>query len=111
MSGDLPVLLHIDFPYHGPWGEAMTEALADLAKDIACEPGLRWKLWLEDRDAARAGGAYLFDSCHAASRYLEKHRARLAAFGVTDLRIVTSGVHADLSRLTHADATTLLEAR
>lgn len=45
--------------------------------DLACDLKMRWKLWLEDRDAARAGGAYVFDSRDAAIRYLEKHRDRL----------------------------------
>ncbi|MBK8768453.1 MAG: YdhR family protein [Burkholderiaceae bacterium] len=37
------VLLHIRFPYEGPWSDAMSQAYASLADDIATEPGLRWK--------------------------------------------------------------------
>ena len=30
------------FPFPGPWGEELTEASHDLARDIANEPGLPW---------------------------------------------------------------------
>ena len=38
----MSVLLQVDFPFAGPWGEAMTEALRGLAESIANEPGLIW---------------------------------------------------------------------
>ena len=33
----MPVLLQVDFPFSGPWGPAMTEALQGLAASIADE--------------------------------------------------------------------------
>jgi hypothetical protein len=34
----MPVLLQVDFPFAGPWGDAMTEALKGLAESIAKSP-------------------------------------------------------------------------
>ncbi|WP_119153289.1 YdhR family protein [Caldimonas tepidiphila] len=95
-----PILVHIDFPHAGPWGAALADACAGLARSIATEPGLRWKAWLEDEAAGRAGGAYLFDSREAAERYLAMHRERLAQWGITGLRVVISEVNLPLSGIT-----------
>ena len=51
----MSVLLQVDFPFAGPWGEAMTEALRGLAESIANEPGLIWKIWTENPATAEAG--------------------------------------------------------
>lgn len=40
-----PVLLQFDFPFRGPWGAALADAMKGLAADIAGEPGLIWKMW------------------------------------------------------------------
>lgn len=93
-------LLQIDFPFAGPWGDALAAELDGLAHDIAAEPGLRWKLWTENRDGGRAGGIYLFDDEAACLRYLEKHRARLAAFGVSDIAAQVFDVNPALSATT-----------
>ncbi|WP_374340840.1 YdhR family protein [Azonexus sp.] len=47
----MPYLLQVDFPYPGPWGDAMTAAMTGLAQSIAGEPGLLWKLWTENEAA------------------------------------------------------------
>lgn len=102
------VLLHIDFPHHGPWGPGLAGAFADLARSIATEPGLIWKLWLEDEAAGRAGGAYLFANLADAERYLRMHRERLAGWGIVDLAVTIREVNAALSGLSGAaDATAL----
>ena len=41
----MPVLLQFDFPFEGPFGDAMAQALDGLARSIAAEPGLLWKIW------------------------------------------------------------------
>lgn len=96
------VLLHIRFPYEGPWSDAMSQAYASLADDIATEPGLRWKLWLEEAAQSRAGGAYLFEDRASAERYLTKHRARLAQWGIVDLEVTLSDVNDALSQRSRA---------
>ena len=78
----MSVLLQVDFPFAGPWGEAMTEALRGLAESIANEPGLIWKIWTENRDSGEAGGIYLFADAASADAYLQMHRARLLGFGI-----------------------------
>ena len=67
------------FPFPGPWGKELTEASRDLARDIANEHGLAWKIWLEDRETGHAGGIYLFEDAAAAERYREKHERGLSA--------------------------------
>jgi hypothetical protein len=75
-------LLQVDFPYTGPWGPAMVEAMEGLARSIAQEPGLLWKIWTENEAAGEAGGIYLFKDLPSAEAYLAMHTARLKGFGI-----------------------------
>ncbi len=95
-------LVQFDFPFAGPWGAEMAAALKDLAQDIAAEPDLVWKVWTENQAEGRAGGIYVFASPEAAAAYREKHSARLAAFGITDIRALSLEVNAALSKTTRA---------
>lgn len=95
-------LVQFDFPFPGPWGAGMTEALGGLAQDIAAEPGLVWKIWTENEATGRAGGIYVFDNADAAAAYSEKHAARLGAFGITGIVAHSFDVNADLSAITRA---------
>jgi quinol monooxygenase YgiN len=79
-------LLQVDFPYAGPFREEFTEAFTDLAKDIATEEGLIWKIWTENEETKEGGGIYLFDNFSDANRYLDKHRKRLESFGYSNIR-------------------------
>ena len=96
----MPVLLQFDFPMNGPWGADMAEALRGLARDIAGTPGLRWKVWTENAAEGRAGGIYLFDDRTSADAYREMHAARLAGFGLRDIRALTFDVNQPLSAIT-----------
>lgn len=98
----MPVLLQIDFPAEGPWGAEMSTAYADLARDIAGAPGLGWKVWTENSAEGVSGGIYLFDDLASATAYREMHVARLAGFGITDIRALTFDVNVPLSQLTRA---------
>lgn len=95
-------LLQIDFPFDGPWGDDMAAAFEGLAHDIASTPGLKWKVWTENRAAGRAGGIYLFDDGANAARYCEMHVARLQGFGVKDIRALDFGVNEALSLIDRA---------
>ncbi|MDR5651020.1 monooxygenase [Ruixingdingia sedimenti] len=95
-------LLQFDFPYSGPWGPAMAEAMAGLAQDIATEPGLVWKIWTESEAEGRAGGLYLFETADQAEAYRAKHAARLGAFGITGIRAIAFAVNDALSRIDRA---------
>ena len=97
----MPVLLQFDFPFDGPFGDAMAQALEGLAQSIAAEPGLLWKIWTEDAAGKRAGGIYLFSDRGSAEAYREMHAARLGSFGIKDIRALTFDVNGPLSAITH----------
>ena len=80
------------------------EASHELARDIANEHGLVWKIWLEDRATGHAGGIYLFEDATAAQRYREKHERRLSAMGLTGVTANAFSVNTELSVLTMAGA-------
>ncbi len=96
----MPTLLQVDFPTEGPWGPEMSAAYAELASSIAREPGLRWKIWTEDRADGLAGGIYLFDDRAAAQAYLEMHTARLQSFGIDGIRGLIFDVNEPLTDAT-----------
>jgi len=98
------IVLLFRFPFRGPWGRELTETSHELARDIANEHGLMWKIWLEDRETGHAGGIYLFDNAIAAERYREKHERRLSAMGLTSVTTNAFSVHPELSVLTMAEA-------
>ncbi len=95
-------LVQVDFPYHGPFEEEMSNAMQELAEDIANEPGLVWKIWTESKEQKIAGGIYLFDNEADAKRYIEKHEARLTSFGVESIRSKILQVNDTLSRIDRA---------
>ena len=81
----MATLLVFEFPSDGPYGAEAAKAYQALADDIACEPGLRWKVWTENPTRSVAGGVYLFESQADADRYTAFHSERLAGFGITDV--------------------------
>lgn len=95
-------LLQFDFPASGPWGETMAGAFADLAHAIADAPGLIWKIWTENETTGEQGGIYLFADAESAEAYRVMHTARLASFGITDVRAKTFAVNQPLSAITRA---------
>jgi len=78
----------------------MDEALRPLAQDIAGEPGLLWKIWTADQAGGTAGGIYLFTDQASLDRYLVKHLARLASFGITETRAKCFDIPEALTRMT-----------
>jgi hypothetical protein len=96
----MTTVLQVDFPFDGPWGTEMAEAMNGLAQDIASEPGLIWKIWTENAATGMSGGIYLFTTPEAAQAYAEKHLARLAAFGITGIVAHHFTVNAPLSEIT-----------
>lgn len=98
----MPYLLQVDFPYPGPWGDAMTAAMHDLAASIANEPGLIWKIWTENPTAGEAGGIYLFEDLPSAQAYLAMHTQRLQDFGVPSVNGKIFQVNQALSQMDRA---------
>ena len=95
-------ILQIDFPFHGPFGHDLSQAMQPLAQDIAAETGLLWKIWTENADTRQAGGIYLFTDRNAASAYLDKHSQRLQAAGISDIRSRIFAVNQPLSHINRA---------
>ena len=98
----MSILLQVDFPYSGPWGDAMSEAMRDLAESIAKEPGLIWKIWTENPLTREAGGIYLFADRASAEAYLAMHTARLKSFGITPVNGKIFAVNEALSAIDRA---------
>lgn len=98
----MATLLQIDFPFEGPFGDAMAEQLAELAVSIAQESGLIWKIWTENAQERTAGGVYLFSDEPSARAYLHKHQERLKGFGIEDIRARIFAVNDTLSHTTRA---------
>ena len=92
-------ILQVDFPYAGPWGQAMTDAMKGLAHSIAEEPGLLWKLWTENEAAGEAGGIYLFKDIPSAKAYLAMHTTRLKSFGIAHVNSKIFAVNEALSQI------------
>lgn len=95
-------LIQIDFPHNGPFGKEMSDFMADLAKDIANEAGLEFKIWTENEERKEAGGIYLFNNLKDANRYLEKHTKRLKAFGYDNIKAKIFNINEELSLLSKA---------
>jgi len=98
----MSILLQVDFPFAGPWGKAMTEALQGLAESIAQEPGLIWKIWTENPATREAGGIYLFADRESAEAYLAMHTARLKSFGIPQVNGKLFEINGDLSAIDRA---------
>lgn len=95
-------LLQVDFPFQGPWGDKMAEAMKELAQSIAQEPGLIWKIWTENPEHNEAGGIYLFATEQQAQSYFEMHRKRLEAFGINSINGKIFAVNKALSLIDRA---------
>lgn len=94
-------LLQIHFDYPGPFGDAMSESMKELAESINHEPGMIWKIWTENAQTRQAGGIYLFESEELARAYLKKHTERLKSFGIGQVTCHIFEVNEPLTRLNH----------
>ncbi|WP_282127044.1 monooxygenase [Marinifilum flexuosum] len=82
----MAVIMYVDFPHTGAFGEEMAKQMTDLAKSINDEPGMIWKVWTQNEVDKTAGGVYLFDSRANAEKYLTMHSNRLSQWGYSDIR-------------------------
>lgn len=71
----MSVIMYVDFPHNGSFGEELKNQLSELAKSINNEPGLIWKVWTENEKDKTAGGVYLFDTRENANKYLKSIKA------------------------------------
>ena len=99
MNTQTPKLLQVDFEYHGPMGEAMSNALVGLAESINKEPGLIWKIWTENESNKLGGGIYLFEDEISAQNYLAMHAERLKSMGVPEVRGIIFDINQPLTAI------------
>ena len=99
----MTVILQVDSPSQGPFGEEMSQAYQQLAESINQEDGILWKIWTENSATKEAGGIYLFDSQANAEKYLNMHTARLQSFGIDNIRGKIFEVNQPLSTINQAD--------
>lgn len=95
----MQTVLQIDFPFTGPFGEEMQQAMQSLAESISQEPGLLWKIWTENPDTQEAGGIYLFSDATTAQAYLKMHSERLTASGISGIQAKLFSVNSSLSKI------------
>lgn len=100
--GTMSQLLVFEFPSTGPFGAEAEAAYKDLATDISQQPGLIWKVWIEDPQRQVAGGVYLFTDTASAEAYTTMHTARLNSFGITNITATSAKVNEGLSLIDHA---------
>ena len=93
-------LLQMDFKSKGPWGAEMTKAYTELAHTISQTPGLRWKIWTENKSTREGGGIYLFDDETSLRAYLEEHTARLKEFGIQEINAKLFDIPEELTVIT-----------
>lgn len=95
----MAVIMYVDFPHKGIWGEQMASQMKDLAESIMSEPGCIWKIWTEDEKDEVAGGVYLFDSRENAEKYLSMHSERLSNWGYEKIRGRVFEINESLSQI------------
>lgn len=93
-------LVHYDFAFKGPFGPDMSTAMEEMARSIAQEPGMIWKIWTENQAAGEAGGIYLFTDEQSAKSFIKKHLARLEGFGIHQVNVKIFDVNVPLTRIT-----------
>ena len=98
-------ILQVDFDFAGPFGEEMSNMLADLAESINNEPGMIWKIWTENKEDQLAGGIYLFEDEESARAYLKMHSARLKEMGIKEVRGRIFDVNVPLSVINKSPVT------
>ncbi len=93
-------IVQFDFAYKGPFGKEMAETMEGLAKSIAQEPGVIWKIWTENEETQEAGGIYLFENEQSALDYIKKHSERLQMFGISQVNVKMFDINKPLTAIT-----------
>ena len=82
--------VYIDFTKpDGPFGLERDAHVTKIAQSEAAEPGLVFKLWLEEESLGKCGGLFVFDSRAAdvEAFVAEKRRKLEATPGISDVRV------------------------
>nr|HMT21348.1 YdhR family protein [Promineifilum sp.] len=97
-------ILHIVGRLVVPVEEFESQQSLDTAQFFAGVPGLRWKIWLIDRERGEAGGTYLFADEKSFDDYVNGPIvAQLREYPLwTDMRLSSFDIMADPSAVTRA---------
>jgi hypothetical protein len=85
-------------------GKQMDEhSKIEYAKFVASQPGLRWKVWLNDAAGEPCGGVYLFDDLQSAKAWGDEILPkRLIERGAKNLLVRYFEANIPLSLITHS---------
>jgi len=45
----MAVIMYVDFPHKGIWGDQLASEMTELIESIIKEPGFIWKFWTENK--------------------------------------------------------------
>lgn len=88
--------------YDGPITEEFLAGTEQLAKSIAEEPGIIWKIWTVEDGTNHYGSTYLFRNREYLESYKRMHLKRLEAIGITVTADHVFDIMEDVSRINNA---------
>ncbi|GAA3576526.1 monooxygenase [Snuella lapsa] len=88
--------------YDGPVTKEFMEGKSNLAKSIAKEEGVIWKIWTYEKDTNHYGSTYLFKNIEYLEKYKKMHIKRLHAIGITDITDHVFDIFENLSKINNA---------
>lgn len=95
----MAVIMYVDFPHKGIWGDQLASEMSELIESITKEPGFIWKFWTENKETEEAGGVYMFETRESAENYLDMHTIRLERFGYSGIRSRVFELNEKLSKM------------
>lgn len=88
--------------YDGPITEEFLAGTEQLAKSIAEEPGIIWKIWTVEDGTNHYGSTYLFRNPEYLESYKGMHLKRLEAIGITVTADHVFDIMEEVSRINKA---------
>lgn len=88
--------------YEGPITEEFLAGTEQLAKSIAEEPGIIWKIWTVEDGTNHYGSTYLFRNREYLESYKIMHLKRLEAIGITVTADHVFDIMEEVSRINRA---------
>ncbi len=86
----------------GEFTDKQLERTKELAKSIAEEPGVIWKIWTHEAGTTHFGSTYLFKDIDSLEKYKAMHIPRLTDMGITDINDHIFDIMEDLSHINKA---------
>ncbi|GAA6765767.1 monooxygenase [Flavobacterium sp. CGRL1] len=80
-------------------GENLTQNAGPLAHSINAEEGFISKIWIENKETARSGGIYIFDTLPNAEKYAAMHSKRVLGLGAENITCEYFQINETLSKI------------